>query len=274
MMHDHTNQRWVVLASLVGGIILLVGAALLAVSILLAIFPLYGTVPFIAIPGLMLFSVYGFSSFLIPLFFLFAAIILAIPGWSPRSSAMLLGSFVPFFTVVGAEKLYRMLGFSGNASYLAPVIGAGIVGTTLLAVVLEYLFFLYIADKYFHLSRSPNFSKKTAVFFKNRLKKIKNISTFFEKSQEDIEAEYTTIDANYFDNPADSAESSDQTHLVESESLSESSEPIATTDEDDDLQDIEMLKDDDDDLDDIEMLKDDDDDLDDIEMLDVDLDDM
>lgn len=135
--------------SMIGGLALLIGAALLAVSILLAIFPLQGTGSFIVVPGQMLYAVYGFSSFLVPLFFLFAAVVLLIPGWSPRSGVMLLGSFVPFFTVVGAEKLYAWLGLSGATSSLAPVAGTGIALTTIIAVALEYLYFLHFADRFF-----------------------------------------------------------------------------------------------------------------------------
>lgn len=135
--------------SMIGGLALLIGAALLAVSILLAIFPLQGTGSFIVVPGQMLYAVYGFSSFLVPLFFLFAAVVLLIPGWSPRSGVMLLGSFVPFFTVVGAEKLYAWLGLSGATSSLVPVAGTGIALTTIIAVALEYLYFLHFADRFF-----------------------------------------------------------------------------------------------------------------------------
>lgn len=150
---------------MIGGLALLIGAALLAVSILLAVFPLQGTVSAIMIPGQMLYSVYGFSSFLVPLFFLFAAVMLLIPGWSPRSGMMLLGSFVPFFTVVGAEKLYAGLGLSGATSRLAPVAGTGIALTTIIAVALEYLFFLNIADRFFPAGgmRLPRKEKKDFV---------------------------------------------------------------------------------------------------------------
>jgi len=147
MMNDHRSRRWAIRLTMIGGILLLVGAALLAVSILLAIFPLYGTVPTLAVPGHMLYSVYGFSAFLVPLFFLFAAIVMVIPGWSPQSGFLLAGSFVPFFTIVGAEKLYAVLDLSGATSVLAPIAGGGIALTTLIAVALEYLFLLNLTDK-------------------------------------------------------------------------------------------------------------------------------
>ena len=45
--------------------------------------------------GQRVFSVYGFSSFLIPLLFLYGAVLLLIPGWSRESKAVLLG--VPLY---------------------------------------------------------------------------------------------------------------------------------------------------------------------------------
>lgn len=160
-MHDHINRRWTSRISMIGGLALLLGAALLAVSILLAVFPLQGTMSGLVVPGKMLYAVYGFSSFLVPLFFLFAAVVLLLPGWSPRSCVMLLGSFVPFFTVVGAEKLYVWLDLSGATSGLAPVATTGIVLTTIIAVLLEYLYFLHLADRFFPVGRmrTPGIAK-------------------------------------------------------------------------------------------------------------------
>ena len=179
MMNDHTSRQWTVRLTMIGGIILLVGAALLAVSILLAIFPLYGTVSAFAVPGHMLYSVYGFSAFLVPLFFLFAAIVLVIPGWSPRSGILLAGSFVPFFTIAGAEKLYGALGLSGATSSLAPVAGGGIALTALVAVALEYLFLLNLTDRLLHGGRPRLFSP--GKFFTKREKKLRKTKLAVEQ---------------------------------------------------------------------------------------------
>lgn len=175
MMHDRTNRRWTFRISMIGGIALLVGAALLAVSLLLALFPMQGTVPFLVLPGQMLYAVYGFSSFLVPLFFLFAAVVLLIPGFSPRSGVLLAGSFVPFFTVVGAEKLYAALGLSGATSRLSPVAGTGIVLTTIIAVALEYLYLLHLSDRFFPGGTilEPKKKIKISPFKREKVKKVK-----------------------------------------------------------------------------------------------------
>ena len=55
--------------------------------------------------GQKLFSVYGFSSFLIPILFLYAAVLLLIPGWSRESKTVLLGAPLYFITSLAGEWL-------------------------------------------------------------------------------------------------------------------------------------------------------------------------
>ena len=55
--------------------------------------------------GQRLFSVYGFSSFLIPLLFLYGAVLLLIPGWSRESKAVLLGVPLYFVTAIIGERM-------------------------------------------------------------------------------------------------------------------------------------------------------------------------
>ena len=55
--------------------------------------------------GQRVFSVYGFSSFLIPLLFLYGAVLLLIPGWSRESKAVLLGVPLYFITAIIGERL-------------------------------------------------------------------------------------------------------------------------------------------------------------------------
>ena len=55
--------------------------------------------------GQKLFSVYGFSSFLIPILFLYAAVLLLIPGWSRESKTVLLGAPLYFITSLAGERL-------------------------------------------------------------------------------------------------------------------------------------------------------------------------
>ena len=55
--------------------------------------------------GDMLFSVYGFSSILIPVFLLVAGLSCFASKWTSRKSMRLLTAVVPFFTSVFVEKL-------------------------------------------------------------------------------------------------------------------------------------------------------------------------
>lgn len=86
-------------------------SAFFLVSLLLQVMD-YGTFGpgknnFLYTLGNMLFSVYGFSSALIPLYLLLAAIFAWNSSWNARKSLILLTALIPFFTCVGAEKLCR-----------------------------------------------------------------------------------------------------------------------------------------------------------------------
>ena len=54
-------------------------------------------------------SAYGFSSFLVPCFLLFAAVVLLVPGWTYRAGFALAASPLPFLTAAAAERLLRGL---------------------------------------------------------------------------------------------------------------------------------------------------------------------
>ena len=55
--------------------------------------------------GQQVFSVYRFSAFLIPILFLYGAVLLLIPGWTRESKAVLLGVPLYFVTAIIAERL-------------------------------------------------------------------------------------------------------------------------------------------------------------------------
>jgi len=154
MINEKPRGPFLRAAPVAVGAILLIGSALLAVSILLAMFPLSSGAAVLSVPGRVLYSVYGISSFLVPCFFLFAVVLIVIPGWTPRSGVILAGSFVPFFTVVGGERLYRASDLAGSVSPLAPGITIGLVVTIILAVLIEYLLLLFLSDLVFPLART------------------------------------------------------------------------------------------------------------------------
>lgn len=149
MISEKTRGLFLRVTPVAVGAILLVGSALLAVSILLAMFPLSPGTGFFSVPGRILYSVYGLSSFFVPCFFLFAVVLIVIPGWTARSGVMLGGSFLPFFTLVVGERMYRTLGLADSTSALAPAISIGLVVTVILAVVVEYLLLLLLGDLVF-----------------------------------------------------------------------------------------------------------------------------
>ncbi len=150
MMNGSSRPRARVAAFAVGAA-LLVGSALLALSLLLAVFPLASLPEALVSPGGLLYSAYGFSAFLVPVLFLWGAILLLVPGWWPRATFLLACSFVPFFTVAGGERLYRSL--AGGTSFITPFILGGVAASVVLLATLEFLVFLAAYDRVFARTR-------------------------------------------------------------------------------------------------------------------------
>ena len=95
------------------GILFLFAAAIILISIFLQFlnFGSFRTFPLSSLYnfGRMLFSVYGYSSFLIPIFLLVAAIMLFLPNWSTARGVYLLISVIPFFTIAGLEHVSKII---------------------------------------------------------------------------------------------------------------------------------------------------------------------
>ena len=95
------------------GVFFLFAAAIILISIFLQflnfgsfrVFPLSSLYNF----GRMLFSVYGYSSFLIPVFLFICAIMLFLPKWSTARGIYLLISVIPFFTIAGLEHVSKII---------------------------------------------------------------------------------------------------------------------------------------------------------------------
>jgi S-DNA-T family DNA segregation ATPase FtsK/SpoIIIE len=132
--------------SVIAGLCLLVLSSLLAISLLLGYFSLTGSTGLFSRPGEILFSVYGFSSVLVPVFLLCASILLLVPGWSVHVVVALAGSIVPFFTAVLGEKLIRNFGLTLANESFARFVTVGLVVSTGLAILVEYILLVRLGD--------------------------------------------------------------------------------------------------------------------------------
>ncbi|HCA19047.1 MAG TPA: hypothetical protein DEO40_00025, partial [Treponema sp.] len=139
MTYNSKKER---VASLASGIVLFVLATLFSIGILLGIFD-FGSHPagqgnLLFRLGNMLLSVYGFSSVLIPVFFIVAGAFCFDSRWSVQRALCLLISVIPFFTVVLAEKMGRSV-MANDTTAIAFVKLTLLVVVTTLLVVTEYL---------------------------------------------------------------------------------------------------------------------------------------
>ena len=97
--------------------------------------------------GKRVFSVYGFSSFLIPLLFLYGAVLLLIPGWSRESKAVLLGVPLYFVTAIIGERLIYAFVPSVSIPLIRQFITVSILICALLLVCFEIFLMLTLSEK-------------------------------------------------------------------------------------------------------------------------------
>ena len=96
--------------------------------------------------GQMLFSVYGYSSALIPLFLFVAAISCFASKWTSQKAMQLLTAIVPFFTAVGTENLCKSIAEQTSSDFKSvKMIITIIIG--LMLIVIEFLIAGIIANK-------------------------------------------------------------------------------------------------------------------------------
>lgn len=136
-------------ASILAAFALFLVAALFSIGILLAFFD-YGTLSpeqqgFLSALGHVVVGAFGLSSLLIPVFFFVSGAFCLDYRWSVQRAMCLLVSFVPFFTVVGAEKWIRSVveNYSGAFAVVAVV---GITAFASFMVIAEYLVTLVFAS--------------------------------------------------------------------------------------------------------------------------------
>ena len=97
--------------------------------------------------GQRVFSVYGFSSFLIPLLFLYGAVLLLIPGWSRESKAVLLGVPLYFVTAIIGERLIYAFVPSVSIPLIRQFVTVSILICALLLVCFEIFLMLTLSEK-------------------------------------------------------------------------------------------------------------------------------
>jgi len=146
-------------ASFIVGALLFLLSAFICVSLLLAVLALPGQASSLSPIGVILYSTYGFSAFLVPCFILGAAILLIVPGWTVRSGIILGGSMLPFFTCVIGEYLIRNFGITVNNGMVSRIVVGGLIVSIALAILIEYIVIISFGD--FLISRSNAKSRES-----------------------------------------------------------------------------------------------------------------
>jgi len=137
-------------SSLITGIALLAIAAIFSISLVLQLLdfgvggPGHNNLFYVL--GNMLYSVYGFSSILIPVFLLVAGLSCFATKWTARKSMRLLTAIIPFFTAVITENICRSILKLGTDSFSGLKITIAIV-TGIMLIVIEFLGIGILADK-------------------------------------------------------------------------------------------------------------------------------
>ena len=137
-------------AGYAAGLLLLLLAAFFSISLILqpldfgAYGPGRGNLLFTL--GRMLFSVYGFSSILIPLFLFTAAISCTADNWTTRRFVRLITAVIPFFTAVITENICKSILSLGSDSFTGIKLGITIALGAML-IVIEFLGTGIIADR-------------------------------------------------------------------------------------------------------------------------------
>ena len=172
---------------LAAGVILLAVSALCTISLILPFLD-FGTDDsggggFLGAFGRMLFTAYGFSSFLIPLYVFVAGLLLFSSDKSKKQIICLFFSFIPFFTVAGVElvtkKIFDGTGFTVNLIRAATVVLVG-----LLLCLIEYLAIGLAADCIIRALSGRAAGKTPLRKFRFAPKKARKKDFFAEKNED------------------------------------------------------------------------------------------
>ena len=160
------------IAVAVTGVVLFCVAAVFSISIFLGAldFGFSSGRNVLVLLGRMLFSVYGFCSVLIPVFFFVAGAFCLSANWSVQRAFVLLISVIPFFTLVLAERTSFSIA-AQEANPVATVKIISLVAIALLLVALEYLVTITVAG-IVEKALEQNFSLKE--FCKDLKTNVKN----------------------------------------------------------------------------------------------------
>lgn len=110
--------------------------------------------------GRMLYTVYGISSFLIPVYLFVSAILLYLPGFTKRRGVYLLFSIIPFFTIVAIERFGANL-FASEAAAYQLIKYSAIVLVSILLIAIEYLLIGIIVDSVMGINK-PAVARKVS----------------------------------------------------------------------------------------------------------------
>lgn len=119
-------------------------AAFFAVSLLLSFFGMAGGNVLSGL-GNFLFNAYGYSSILIPIFFVTAALQMIGAKWNIKRGVILIGSILPFFTLVAIEHICKIFA----AKNAGAVLGIKISSTILFGLIIfagEYILLVILGD--------------------------------------------------------------------------------------------------------------------------------
>lgn len=202
------------------GSLFLLFAALLLVSLGLSFFYFdssSATQNLFAHIGLALVAMYGYSSFLVPLYLFVSGILLFLPPWNAKKAFLLAFSLLPFFTIVFAEKLVKtMIRESSQAIMLLQMFGIFVVAIILL--IIEYL------------SANLVFDSAIELFFTNEKPESKSIKTYKEKIQNKDRKEKGILENQKLVEPAEALVSELDSFLPLEEKVEDFSiEPIDKT---------------------------------------------
>lgn len=208
--------------------------------------------------GDMLFSVYGFSSILIPLFLFISGLSCFASKWTSKKSMRLLTAVVPFFTSVFVEKLCRYFAkdftddFSTIKILLTIIIGAMLV---VMEIIIAGLVAERINDMIFHrekfLAEKEQKAKEQISEKQEELdatEESENLSTQkveLNKMDEPIEQnDEKTVHQENFENPQKEKEenpASEPTVVAENEPTVQHDDPFANLFEEDEPQNANSM---------------------------------
>ena len=164
-------------STLFTGVILLILAAFFSISLILVPLDFGVTGPghnnILYVLGKILYTAYGFSSVLVPIFLLVSGLSCFASKWTARRTLRLLTALVPFFTCVVTEKICRSILALKNSPFASVKIAVALI-TGAMLLIIEYLGSGILADK---MNRMP-FSQKLNKKFSSQNEKEKNVEVY------------------------------------------------------------------------------------------------